>query len=228
MTRTGWDPLRGTDWDRLLRSQLTEQYWDELETFIKGEYSRPGVYPPADDIFAALHLTHCAQTKVVIVGQDPYPAAGRANGMAFAVAPDSRPLPGSLANIHQELHADVCVPIPEHGSLESWGREGVLLLNSTLTFRAGAAALHQRMWKTFTDAVIRVAERKMNPVFILWGKVAQNKALKIIDVSERVIMSPHPARRSASKGFFESKPFSRCNCQLSSRGQAGIDWRLTK
>jgi uracil-DNA glycosylase len=222
---TDWDPLGGTDWNPLLRRALDEQYWAELEMFVEDEYSRRGVYPSRGDIFAALHLTPRLETKVVILGQDPYPGAGMTNGLAFAVPRDVQ-VPGSLANIYQELHDDVCVPTPDHGNLEPWARRGVLLLNATLTVRAGAARAHRRIWKAFTDAVIQVADRT-DPVYILWGKVAQNKTLALIAASQRtVIESPHPSGRSAYRGFFGSKPFSRANLALVDAGRAGIDWSL--
>ncbi len=225
MTVADWNPLRGTDWNRLLREELKEPYWAELHAFIEEEDSCGDLYPPASDIFAALHLTPCAKTKVVIVGQDPYPGAGRANGLAFAVPPDVQ-VPGSLANIYQELHDDVCVPTPDHGNLEPWARRGVLLLNATLTVRAGAARAHRRMWKAFTDAVIQVAD-ETDPVYILWGKVAQNKTLALIPASQRtVIESPHPSGRSAYRGFFGSKPFSRANLALVDAGRERIEWSL--
>jgi uracil-DNA glycosylase len=222
---TDWDPLRGTDWNRPLRRRLDRQYWANLQAFVEGSRDEL-VYPPVAMVFAALRLTPLAKTKVVIVGQDPYPGAGQANGLAFAVPPGVE-IPRSLANIRRELHCDVCVPIPQHGNLEPWARKGVLLLNSTLTVRAGAAVLHRRMWKPFTDAVVQVAE-ETDPVFILWGKVAQNKTLALIDASRRtVIKSPHPSPRSAHKGFFGSKPFSRANQALLDATGNGIDWRLT-
>lgn len=160
---TDRDPLRGTDWNDPVRSKLGEKYWSELERFVGACSRDKRVYPSHTLVFAALHRTSLADTRVVIVGQDPYPGESQANGLAFAVPPDE-PVPRSLANIYRELHCDVCVPIPNNGDLAPWARRGVLLLNSTLTFRAGASAEHRRMWKPFTNAVIQVAA-ETDPVF---------------------------------------------------------------
>lgn len=171
-----WNPLLGSDWDPLLRQEFNSSYCAELQAFVAGERSRYKVYPPRDEVFNALHLTPCAQTKVVILGQDPYHADGQAHGLAFSVRRGVR-RPPSLVNIHRELHDDLRVPTPDHGNLEPWARRGVLLLNATLTVRAGEAGSHRdKGWETFTDEVIRVIVAKTDPVvFILWGGEARRK-----------------------------------------------------
>jgi uracil-DNA glycosylase len=222
---TDSDPLRGTDWNRLLRQEFKKPYWSNLQKYLGKERARFKVYPPDDQVFNALYLTRCAEAKVVIVGQDPYPGAGQAHGLAFSVPLGVR-VPASLANIFRELHDDVCVPIPDDGNLEQWARQGVLLLNTTLTVRAGKPGSHRSLgWETFTDAVIGVVAEKTDPVFMLWGKDAQRKKA-VIKASGKIIEASHPSPRSAYRGFFKSKPFSRANCDLAAKGRAGIDWRL--
>lgn len=217
-----------TDWNPILRSEFDEPYWKELQSFVAEERSRGPVYPARSDVFAALHLTPFASTRVVILGQDPYHGPGQAHGLSFSVRPGTA-LPPSLRNIFQELHDDLGCPIPTSGSLEPWARSGVLLLNTTLTVRAGAAASHQgHGWERFTDTVIRAVAAKPNGVvFILWGASSRRKK-ELIDVSRHaVIESAHPSPLSAHNGFFGSRPFSRANDALVSLGAAPIDWCLS-
>ncbi len=229
MALTDRNPLLGTDWDPLLRQEFGKPYWAQLQAFVAAERSRFDVYPTHDEVFTALHLAPRAETKVVILGQDPYHGAGQAHGLCFSVR-RGVPVPASLVNIHRELHDDLGVPIPNHGNLKPWARRGVMLLNATLTVREGAAASHRHKgWETFTDEVIRVVAAKTDPVvFILWGEDARRKK-SLIDASRHtVIESPHPSPQYAHKGFFGSKPFSRANHALGSAGRRGIDWRLTE
>lgn len=216
-----------TDWNPLLRHQFDEPYWGELQGFVATERATGPVYPPPDQVFAALHLTPFASVRVVILGQDPYHGPGQAHGLAFSVRPGVPP-PPSLANIFRELETDLGMPPPNHGSLRSWAEQGVLLLNATLTVRGGAAGSHQRKgWEIFTDEVLRVVNDKPETVvFLLWGSMARSKK-PLIDTSRHVIIeSPHPSPLSAHRGFFGSRPFSRTNHALVAAGREPIDWSL--
>ncbi|HET9548390.1 MAG TPA: uracil-DNA glycosylase [Desertimonas sp.] len=217
-----------TDWNPVLRTEFDKPYWSQLQSFVRAEREHHRVYPPPDEVFAALHLTPYAATRVVILGQDPYHGPGQAHGLCFSVR-DGVALPPSLVNIYKELHNDLGIPPPNHGNLERWARQGVLLLNTTLTVRAGAAASHQgKGWETFTDEVIRAVNGKDHPVvFILWGSHARRKKA-LLDPRHVVIESAHPSPLSAHNGFFGSKPFSRANAALEQAGLAPIDWRLDR
>lgn len=216
-----------TDWNPVLRSEFDEPYWQRLQEFVADERARATVYPPHDDVFAALHLTPHAETRVLILGQDPYHGPGQAHGLCFSVRSGVR-VPPSLANIHRELVDDVGIPVPEHGNLEAWARQGVLLLNTTLTVRAGQAGSHQgKGWETFTDRVISaVADKPEHVVFVLWGAAARRKKSLVDTGRHTVIESPHPSPLSAHQGFFGSKPFSRANEALVAHGQPPVDWTL--
>jgi uracil-DNA glycosylase len=216
-----------TDWNPILRSEFEQPYWQPLQEFVAAERARGPVYPPHDQVFAALHLTSYASTRVVILGQDPYHGAGQAHGLCFSV-PRGVPAPPSLVNVFTELDADLGIPRPRHGNLESWARDGVLLLNTCLTVRGGAANSHQgKGWERFTDAVIGAVNAKQHPVvFLLWGAPARKKR-SLLDLGRHVVIeSPHPSPLSAHQGFFGSRPFSRANEALVASGQAPIDWRL--
>jgi uracil-DNA glycosylase len=216
-----------TDWNPVLRGEFAKPYWADLQTFVAGERSRHTVYPPADQVFACLHLTPHAETRVLILGQDPYHGPKQAHGLCFSVSKGVA-IPPSLANIYAELRDDLGIEPPGHGNLESWARQGVLLLNTTLTVRAGQAASHQgKGWETFTDEVIRTVDAKAHPVvFILWGSHARRKKALIDTSRHTVLESAHPSPLSAHNGFFGSRPFSRANAALEAAGLAPIDWRI--
>jgi uracil-DNA glycosylase len=217
-----------TDWNPLLRAELDKPYWRDLQDFVAYDRARNVVYPPPDEVFAALHRTSYAGTKVLILGQDPYHGPRQAHGLCFSVQRGVQ-IPPSLRNIHQELHDDLGLAIPDHGNLEQWADQGVLLLNATLTVRAGAAGSHQKKgWETFTDEVIRVVSAKPDHVvFILWGSYARRKKDLIDRPRHTIIESPHPSPLSASSGFFGSRPFSRANAALMAAGRQPVDWSLT-
>ena len=216
-----------TDWNPLLRSEFDEPYWHELQRFVADERRNGPVFPPADDVFTALHLTPYADVTVVILGQDPYHGAGQAHGLCFSVRRGVT-IPPSLRNVYQELRNDLGVPTPSHGNLEDWARRGVLLLNTTLTVRSGQAASHQgKGWERFTDRVIStVNDKTERVVFLLWGAPSRKKK-SLVDTSRHtVIESAHPSPLSAHNGFFGSRPFSRTNDALRQAGREPIDWRL--
>jgi uracil-DNA glycosylase len=216
-----------TDWDPVLRAELAKPYWGELQAFVAGERAQHTVYPPHDQVFAALHLTPFADTKVLVLGQDPYHGPRQAHGLCFSVTRGVA-IPPSLVNIYAELRDDLGIEPPAHGNLEAWARQGVLLLNTTLTVRAGQAASHQgKGWETFTDEVIRAVAGKEQPVvFVLWGSHARRKKALIDTDRHTVIESAHPSPLSARNGFFGSRPFSRANAALVEAGLEPIDWRL--
>ena len=216
-----------TDWNPLLRGEFDKPYWDTLQHFVSDERAHHTVYPPQPDVFAAIHLTSYANTRVMILGQDPYHGPNQAHGLCFSVR-RGVPVPPSLANIHKELSSDLGIAAPRHGNLEHWAAQGVLLLNATLTVRAGVAGSHQgKGWETFTDQVIRVVNDKVEPVvFILWGGFARKKKAFIDPARHVVLESAHPSPLSAHNGFFGSKPFSRANTALIARGRQPVDWRL--
>jgi uracil-DNA glycosylase len=217
-----------TDWNPVLRGELAKPYWQDLQRYVAEERARTEVYPPPDQVFAALHLTPYAEVKVLILGQDPYHGPGQAHGLCFSVQPGV-PAPPSLVNILKELHDDLGVTPPDHGCLEAWARRGVLLLNATLTVRARQAASHQgKGWETFTDEVIRAVNAKPERVvFILWGASARKKRALIDTTRHVVIESAHPSPLSAHNGFFGSRPFSRANAALVEAGREPVDWGLS-
>ena len=216
-----------TDWNPILRAEFEKPYWSDLMAFVAAERATSEVFPPHADVFAALHLTPYADVKVFIVGQDPYHGPGQAHGLCFSVRPGVR-VPPSLVNIYKELQSDLGVAIPGDGNLEQWARQGVLLLNTSLTVRSGEAASHQgKGWEIFTDEVIHAVNRKTDRVvFILWGAAARKKKAFIDESRHVVIESPHPSPLSAHRGFFGTRPFSRANAALIEAGRAPVDWSL--
>ena len=216
-----------TDWNPILRAEFDKPYWPGLMRFVAAERAEHAVYPPHDEVFAALHLTPFADVKVVILGQDPYHGPGQAHGLCFSVNPGVR-LPPSLVNIFKELHDDLGIAPASNGDLRSWARRGVLLLNTTLTVRAHEAASHQGQgWETFTDEVIRrVGDRGERIVFILWGAHARKKKTLVDRSRHTIIESPHPSPLSAHRGFFGSRPFSAANAALEAGGRNPVDWTL--
>ena len=216
-----------TDWNPLLRDEIAKPYWNQLQQFVRDEREQHVVYPPAADVFSAIHLTSFAAVRVMILGQDPYHGPNQAHGLCFSVRKGVA-VPPSLANIYKELRSDLGIATPQHGNLESWANQGVLLLNTTLTVRSGQAGSHQgRGWETFTDQVIRVVNNKTEPVvFILWGASARKKRALIVAPHHVVIESAHPSPLSAHNGFFGSAPFSRANAALVSTARPPIDWTI--
>jgi len=213
-------------WGKVLAEEFDQDYFTKLAAFVKREYLNSAVYPPAKFIFRAFELTPFDQVKVVVLGQDPYHGAGQANGLCFAVGQGQR-LPPSLQNIYKEIESDLGhVSSSLTGDLENWAKQGVLLLNATLTVRAHAPASHQNLgWEQFTDAVIKaLSDQKENLVFILWGAYAQKKGAVIDATKHLVIKSPHPSPFSAYSGFFGSRPFSKCNQYLFEHGEVPIGW----
>lgn len=215
-----------SSWKERLSEEFEKPYFKELAAFVKEEYQQRTVYPDPKHIFRAFALTPFESVKVVILGQDPYHGAKQAVGLSFAVE-QGIALPPSLRNIYKELESDLGKPVAaRHGDLSRWAAQGVLLLNATLTVRASEAGSHQgRGWEAFTDAVIKtLSEEREHLVFILWGNYARTKGAHIDRAKHCVIESAHPSPFSAANGFFGSKPFSKTNEYLKSRGETPIDW----
>ena len=220
------DPEIHASWKRALSQEFPKSYFVELvKSLRKEKASGHVIYPPGKKIFTAFDYTPLEEVKVVIIGQDPYHGPGQANGLCFSVERDTK-IPPSLRNIYKELHADIGCPIPDHGDLSAWAKQGVLMLNAMLTVRAHEAGSHQKLgWQHYTDAVIKtVSERREGVVFILWGNFAQGKESLIDSAKHCVIKSVHPSPLSASRGFFGSQPFSKANEYLSQQGSQPVDW----
>lgn len=217
----------GNDWDVLLKEEFKKEYYKELRTFLISEYKTQKVYPPMGDIFNALKYSSYEDTKVVIIGQDPYHQEGQAHGLCFSVNKGVK-VPPSLVNIYKELHDDLGIDIPSHGYLESWAKQGVLLLNATLTVRDSKPMSHKgKGWEIFTDRVISILNEREKPmVFILWGNNARAKESLITNPNHMIIEGAHPSPLSAYNGFFGGKYFSRANRFLEAVSLDKIDWRI--
>lgn len=215
------------DWLEALGGEFKKPYYAQLYKKVKEEYATQVIYPNADDIFNAFHLTPLKNVKVVILGQDPYHNIGQAHGLCFSVQPQVE-IPPSLVNIYQELKEDLGCYIPNHGHLVKWAENGVLLLNTVLTVRAHQANSHQGIgWEQFTDAVIQAVNAENRPiVFLLWGRPAQAKKKMLTNPNHLVLEAPHPSPLSAYRGFFGCKHFSKTNAFLQEHGVAPVDWQI--
>lgn len=215
------------DWGQYLKEEMAQPYYRQLRQFLIGEYSTKQVYPDMYSIFNALHYTSYADTKVLILGQDPYHEPGQAHGLSFSVQPNVPP-PPSLVNIFKELETDLGCTVPNNGCLDPWARQGVLLLNTVLTVQAHRANSHRdKGWEIFTDKIISLLNQREKPVaFILWGSPARRKKAMITNPQHFIVESPHPSPLSAYRGFFGSRPFSKVNKFLESVGEEPINWQL--
>jgi len=222
------NPQIEESWKKVLAGEFQQEYFRELKNFLVEERRQYRVYPPGSKIFAAFDFTPFTSVKVVLLGQDPYHGQGQAQGLCFSV-PRGIPKPPSLVNIFKELHDDLGLAIPPHGNLEAWARQGVLLLNATLTVRANQAGSHQHKgWEQFTDAAIRaLAEQRENLVFMLWGNYAQAKAALVDGHKHCILKAPHPSPFSANQGFFGCRHFSRANDFLVRAGKEPVDWQIS-
>lgn len=227
MSETKVKPEIDESWLKVLQDEFAAPYFLELKKFLLEEKKKYRIYPPGSRIFSAFNHTPFEKVKVVILGQDPYHGPGQAHGLCFSVNKGITK-PPSLVNIFKELHDDLEVPVPPHGNLESWARQGVLLLNATLTVRARQPGSHQNKgWEQFTDAAIRVlSEKRSGLVFLLWGSYAQAKASMIDNGKHHILQAPHPSPFSAARGFFGCRHFSATNNLLKARGEEAINWSL--
>lgn len=219
--------LLSRSWQAQLGDEFEKPYFQNLTEFVERERHETIVYPPEDQVYNALETTPFEGVKVVILGQDPYHGAGQAHGLSFSVLPGVKP-PPSLRNIFRELKEDLGITPPNHGCLQAWAEQGVLLLNAVLTVRAGEANSHKnRGWETFTNTVIRVLSDRSEPmVFLLWGRPAHLKEALIDSAKHHVLKAAHPSPLSANQGFFGCKHFSRANEQLKAWNQAPVDWQI--
>ncbi len=215
------------DWEQALKPEFGKEYYRNLFAFVKDEYSKRVIYPPANDIFNAFHCTPLSEVKVLLIGQDPYHNEHQAHGLSFSVLPGND-IPPSLQNIYKELHDDLGCYIPNNGYLKKWADQGVMLLNAVLTVRAHQANSHQgKGWEQFTDAVIKEINKQDRPIVIfLWGTPARKKKVMLDNPKHLVLEAPHPSPLSAYRGFFGCKHFSKCNEFLEKNGIEPIDWQI--
>lgn len=213
------------DWDLLLQDEFEKSYYKNLRAFLKKEYTTNKIYPNMNDIFNALKFTAYSNSKVILLGQDPYHGDGQANGLCFSVKKDV-PMPPSLVNIFTEISNDIGKPSPKDGDLTRWAKQGVLLLNTVLTVRAGCANSHRNKgWELFTDRIIQLLNERETPlVFLLWGANAKGKAALISNKNHKILTAAHPSPLSAYKGFFGCKHFSKVNSFLTEHSLTEIDW----
>ena len=218
-----------SSWKKYLEQEFSKDYMLELEAFLEHQ-EREGVsiFPSTDNIFAALNITPLEKVKAVIIGQDPYHGENQAHGLSFSVTKKEK-IPPSLRNIYKELSDDLNIPTPSHGCLESWAKNGVLLLNNVLTVEKSKAGAHQKKgWEIFTDKVIElINEKRSDVVFLLWGAPAQKKARHVDPKKHCILIAPHPSPLSSYRGWFGCKHFSKCNHFLESRNLAPIDWSIS-
>ncbi len=212
-------------WKEQLKDEFKKEYFTKLVSFVKQEYTNNTIYPPGKEILRAFDMCSFDKVKVVIIGQDPYHGKGQANGLCFSVRENVKK-PPSLLNIFKEIKSDIGTEIPDNGDLERWAKQGVLLLNATLTVRASMAGSHQNKgWENFTDAVIKaISDKKENIVFLLWGSYAQRKGTVIDTTKHNVLKSTHPSPLSAYRGFLGCKHFSKTNIFLKNNNQTKIIW----
>lgn len=218
---------KDNSWYKFLENEFEKDYFKNLIKFVNNEYETKEIYPPKNEVYNAFNSTPLEDVKVILIGQDPYHGKGQANGLSFSVT-DGIKIPPSLRNIYKELNNDLNIDITTSGNLEKWAKQGVLLLNATLTVEASNPGSHQNKgWEEFTDTVIElISEQKNNLVFILWGAYAQKKGAKINRSKHFIIESAHPSPFAAYRGFFGSKPFSKTNNFLKSKNIKEIDWKL--
>ena len=220
--------MLNNDWAKALNPEFHKEYYRQLYTFVKDEYSRRVIYPPSEEIFSAFHFTPLSEVKVLLLGQDPYHNEHQAHGMSFSVPQDQKEIPPSLQNIYKELQDDLGCYIPNNGYLKKWADQGVLLLNTVLTVRAHQANSHQgKGWEQFTDAVIEAVNAQNRPVvYLLWGRPAQSKIPMLTNPKHLILKAPHPSPLSAYRGFFGCRHFSQCNEFLKANVAETIDWQI--